>query len=79
MNTFRKGVKVPNRTLCDVLREMLECYKTRNFSYLPGLIGEAQTMANRMEEGLWDQHDVRSMKRELKRKLKELEDQSEKC
>jgi hypothetical protein len=41
--------------MCDVLREMRDCAKTSNFSYLGGLIEEAQSMANRMESRLWDQ------------------------
>jgi len=45
---------IPNRTLCDVLEEMRECYKTHNYSYLMGLVEEAQGMGRRMEAGLWD-------------------------
>jgi len=41
-----------HRTLCDVLKEMRQCYETRNFGYLPGLIEEAQSMGNRMEAKL---------------------------
>lgn len=42
----------PPRTICDVLSEMRTCCHTLDFSYLFGLIEEAQTMANRMEAGL---------------------------
>jgi hypothetical protein len=66
----------PNRTLCDVLREMRQCHETRNYSYLLGLIEEAQSMGNRMEAGLEDVKDVRSMlerKRELKKEIRVLE------
>lgn len=48
-----------NRTLCGVLEEMRKAYETRNFSYLPGLIEEAQRMGNRMEAALSDKHDLR--------------------
>ena len=48
-----------NRYICDVLEAMRKCYETRNFSYLPGLIEEAQLLADRMEAGLGDKADVR--------------------
>jgi len=50
---------MPNRLLCDVLGEMRECVKTSNFSYLLGLIEEAQSLGNRMESKLYDmkEHD----------------------
>lgn len=65
-----------NRTLCDTLEEMRKCHKTANFSYLPGLIEEAQTMANRMEAALWDQKSFlyeQERYKKLKKKNKELE------
>ena len=62
-----------NRTICDVFKEMRTCLKTNNFSYLAGLIEEAQTMANRMEESLYDQHDLRYAKKEYKKLKKEIE------
>lgn len=43
-----------NRTICDVLSEMRKCHETHNYAYLPGLIEEAQSMANRMEAALSD-------------------------
>lgn len=43
---------VSTRYLCDILEDMRKCYKTRNFSYLPGLIEELQYRANRMENSL---------------------------
>lgn len=64
---------MPNRTLCSVLEEIRKCYETRNFSYLPGLVEEAQTMANRMESGLWDQHDIKHLRDERKQLKKEIE------
>lgn len=47
-----------HRTLCEVLHEMRDCTKTNNFSYLPGLIEEAQNMANRMESKLAQVRDI---------------------
>jgi hypothetical protein len=49
---------MPHRYLCDVLDEMRKCYETRNFSYLLGLIEEAQTMGERMEAALGDRKDA---------------------
>ena len=48
---------MPNRYLCDVLDEMRTCFKTRNFSFLLGLIEEAQTLGERMEAALGDKKD----------------------
>lgn len=65
-----------SRTLCDVLEEMRKCNETRNYSYLPGLISEAQSMANKMEAGLGDKSDLVRMKEdwsELKKQIKELQ------
>lgn len=41
-----------NRNLCEVLQDMRTCHKNRNYAGLKGLIEEAQTMGNRMEDGL---------------------------
>ena len=38
-----------NRTICSVFEEMRSCNETKNYSYLLGLIEEAQSMANKME------------------------------
>lgn len=68
-----------NRSLCGVLEEMRECYKTRNFAALPGLIEEAQSYGNRMEAKLTDVKDYTSIKErynELKQKVEELEKQT---
>jgi hypothetical protein len=67
---------MPNRYLCDVLGEMRECVKTLNFSYLLGLIEEAQTFANRMESKLYEIKDFERLHEEikdLKKKRKNLE------
>ena len=67
----------PSRTLCSVLEDMRNLHKTRNYSYLPGLIEEVQVLGNRMEAGLEDQKEVRRAKKELselKREYNELVD-----
>ena len=69
---------MPNRFLCDVLNEMRECTKTLNFSYLLGLIGESQALANRMEAKLEDIKQIEFLHvriRELKKEKKKLEKQ----
>lgn len=66
-----------NRTLCDVLDEMRKCIKTQNYSYLPSLIEEAQSMGNRMESGLADISDlnvIRNRIKKSKKRLKQLEE-----
>ena len=65
-----------NRYLCSVLEEMRECTKTLNFSYLLGLIEEAQSLASRMESKLYDIKDFDRLHeeiRDLKKKKKKLE------
>ena len=49
---------MPNRLVCNVLDEMRDCSKTRNFSYLDGLIEEAQVLVNRMESKLMDNKEL---------------------
>ncbi len=64
-----------NRTLCDVLEDMRKANENRNYSYLAGLIEEAQSMGNRMEAALGDQKDVEKMQarwHELKDEIKAL-------
>lgn len=54
------------RTLCDVLEECRKTTQTLNFSYLLGLLEEAQTMANRMEAGLEEKGDrITNLEKEL--------------
>ena len=57
---------MPNRSMCQVLEEMRRCYKTRNFSYLLGLIEEAQSLAERMESSLYDKKDYTRLQRKIK-------------
>jgi len=69
-----------NRFLCDVLNEMRECTKTLNFSYLLGLVEEAQTLASRMEAKLYDIKDFERLHEEIKalqKKKKKLEEKLE--
>ena len=75
-----KGPDMPNRTVCDVLSEMRKCSDTGNYSYLPGLIEEVQSLANRMEAALYDKSDLEYYKkklRTLKKEVKELEAKKE--
>ena len=68
------------RYLCDVLYEMRACTKTSNFSYLIGLIEEAQTLANRMEVRIYEMKDFKNLHEEiraLKKKKKKLEKEVE--
>ncbi len=75
---------VSTRSLCCVLDDMRSCHKTRNFSYLPGLIEEAQYRANRMENAIekiggWE--GVRSQEKQrikLKKEIKDLEEKRDK-
>lgn len=53
-----------HRTMCDVLQEMRDCWKTRNFSPMRGLIEEAQGMANRMEAALGANRDLNEIHKE---------------
>ena len=59
-----------HRTICSVLEEMRSCNETKNYSYLLGLIEEAQSMANKMESKI----DLINDFEELKDKYKELEE-----
>ena len=71
---------MPNRLLCDVLDEMRDCAKTLNFSYLLGLIEEAQSLGNRMEAHLHDINDFNRLHKDIKaleKKKKKLEEEVE--
>tara|TARA_R110000851_G_scaffold5155_2_gene21479 strand:- start:1040 stop:1225 length:186 start_codon:yes stop_codon:yes gene_type:complete len=61
---------------------MRECTKTLNFSYLLGLIEEAQTLGNRMEAKLYDIRDYERLHEDiskLKKQKKKLEEKNEDC
>lgn len=62
---------MPNRYLCTVLQEMRTCYKTRNFSYLLGLIEEAQVMGDRMESALGEKSDYQAWHKKVKVEMAE--------
>lgn len=69
-----------NRYICTVLDEMRDCVKTSNFSYLSGLIEEAQSLANRMESRLYEIKDFEKLHediRKLKTEKKKLEKATE--
>ena len=57
-----------NRSICAVFEEMRSCNETKNYSYLLGLIEEAQSMANKMESKI----DLIKDFEEMKDKYKEL-------
>jgi hypothetical protein len=66
---------MPNRTICSIIEECRSCTKTGNYSYLPGLLEEIQSAANRMEAALWDQKDLerlREKRKELEAEIKQL-------
>ena len=70
-----------NRYICTVFEEMRSCVKTSNFSYLSGLIEEAQSLANRMESRLYEikdferlHEDIRKLKDEKKKLEKDVPD-----
>jgi hypothetical protein len=45
---------MPNRYICDVLREIKDCVKIGRIDMIKGLVQELQVMANRMEAKLAD-------------------------
>lgn len=78
---------MPNRYVCDVLKEIREAYKKRHYVLIPGLVEEAQTMVNRMESALADYKDIgyeekhlsrlKKDRRKLEKEISELEDKLE--
>ena len=78
-------MKIPNdaggRLLCDILEDMRKCLKTTNFSYLNGLIEEAQYRANRMENVLERKQSLKYIEGQytrLKKDMKDLEKKEKK-
>ena len=55
-----------HRLICDVLEEMRIADKTKNYSYMNGLIEETQTMANRMEDALYNHKDYNQLHDQVK-------------
>jgi hypothetical protein len=58
---------------------MRKCHETRNYSYLPSLIEEAQTMANRMEAKLLDQKTFEYEEQLYKERKAERKAEGETC
>lgn len=58
---------MPNRLMCEVLEELRKVYETRNFSYMPGLIEELQSMGNRMEAKLYDYGETEYIEEEIEK------------
>jgi len=74
-------IDYPNRTMCAVLDEMRACFKTHNYTPIPGLIEEIQSMGNKMEASLSDKDDVKSwseQRSKLKQEINKLEQKVEK-
>lgn len=61
-----------NRTLCEILEEMRKACSTLNFSYMLGLVEEAQYMGDKMEAALADAEDVRKLHEKRKKLLNEV-------
>ena len=57
--------EVGTRLMCDVLSDMRQANKSRNYSYLKGLIEEAQYRANRMEDRIYSRNEVERLEKEL--------------
>ena len=56
-----------NRYICSVLEEMRAADKVKNYSYMAGMIEEAQVLANRMEAALYDKDDLNRAHDEAKK------------
>lgn len=79
---------MPNRYICEVLEEMRKADETKNYSYLLGLIEEAQSLANRMEAALRDKnaietnsqtvHDLKAEVKALKAEVSPLKEERKK-
>lgn len=73
---------ISTRTLCAILEDMRKCFETRNFSYMQGLIEEAQYRANRMENTLeivrYDLPNLEKRRINLKKEIKEMEEKVDK-
>lgn len=74
--SYHKYHDYPSRTLCSVLEDMRNCYKTYHFAAIAGLIEEAQALANRMEAAIQDAgsiEDIRKHRIKAKDELRRLE------
>jgi len=66
------------RYLCDILIDLRKCYKTRNFSYMMGLLEELQYRAYRMEQAMYLSSEIEYMEKQrirLKKEIKELREE----
>ena len=54
----RNANQISGRTFCEIFGDMRICNKTQNYSYLLGLIEEAQYRASRMEDRLSRVDDI---------------------
>ena len=66
------------RYLCDILIDLRKCYKTRNFSYMMGLLEELQYRAYRMEQAMDLSSEIEYMEKQrirLKKEIKELREE----
>ncbi len=75
---------MPNRTMCDALKEMRTILKKTGYlnlavskPVLEVLIEEVQSMGNRMEAALWTQHDIKKLEARKKSLAKEIKDLKE--
>ena len=75
--SYKPYYSYTNRTLCDILTDMRNCYKTYQFGIIPGLIEELQVKANRMEASLGDAQsyeEIQKKRAEAKDELRRLEE-----
>jgi len=69
---------MPHRTICQILEEVRKAHETSNYSYLPGLVEEIQSAANRMEAKLYEYSDYKWELKEIKKLEKRRKDLEEK-
>lgn len=74
---------MPSRTICSVMDEMRVYLKLvvkdkKHHDHLLSLVEESQTLANRMEAAIWDQHTIKSLQDERQRLKKEINDLEQK-
>lgn len=60
------------RTICDMLEEIRNCFKTHNYSPIPGIVEEIQSAANRMESALESAKQIPKIMAERSKKKDEL-------
>ena len=68
-----------HRVACDVLQELREMHKFRSYTRLELCTEELQDMFTRMESALWDQKELKTLRKDIKKarkKLRELDEQT---